>query len=513
MQAPAKFVPCIALIALSFMSLIPRDAVVAQDADAVCNAFGPVAFTIEESIPVEVEQGQPVAAKDAVPAYCSVTGVVAPQVGFTIRLPLEGWNGRFLQQGCGGMCGVFKIEAADDALMRGYAVATTDMGHRAASTRSGIWAYQNPSARKDFWYRATHVSAVAAKHVLAEYYGRPPTRSIHRGCGTGGRAGLIEAQRFPDDFDGVLVTGGSVLNFVRNNLSIFWNIRASRDPNGGPMLSRAELGLVHRAVLAECATDGSGIIANPLTCDFDPASLACPMGDTRYGANCLTPQKVATVQKFYDGPRNSDGEQIYAGQARGSELAWVRSFFEPSFVEAFVTQLYSYLVLAEPLGPDFQADRIDFSRPMENLREVDAMGASDGIDYDRFKARNGKLLMAYGWNESSMPGPHASGYFDRVARANGGVEAAQEFFRLFMVPGNFACVGGSPARQEIDLLSALETWLETGKPPHRLLATAKPGNSEAPATTRPLFPYPSWATYSGQGDPGEAASYVESRPR
>ncbi len=501
----------LSLIVLICQALIPHDA--AWGDAAACAGFGPVNFYVEKSIPVEVEKGQVVAANDGLPAYCALRGVVAPQVGFELRLPLQGWNARFLQQGCSGMCGAIKMQATNDALKRGYAVASTDMGHRAGSSRSGLWAYENPSARRDFWYRGTHVTALAAKHLVQQYYGKPPARSFHRGCGTGGRVGLIEAQRFPGDFDGILVTGGSVLNFVRNNLSILWNIRASRGPDGEPLLKAADLELLHSAVVVACATDGTGIVANPLACEFDPATLMCPKESTDQDARCLTPEQVASVRKFYAGPRNSKGDQIYSGQAKGSELGWVRTFFEPSFLEAFVTQMYSYLVLPEPPGADFSASQIDFDLPLSTYQDADAQGASDGVDYDGFKARGGKLLMAYGWNESSMPGPHATRYFDRVAQANGGVPATQDFFRLFMVPGSFACVGGSPRGQEIDFLTAMEAWVEEGVPPERLLATSTPQDPDAPITTRPLFPYPAHAVYSGQGDPAHAASYVESRPQ
>lgn len=498
-------------LALLCQVLLAHDGALADA--AACADFGPLNVRIEEGIPVEVQTGQVVAAENGLPAYCAVRGVVAPQVGFEVRLPIEGWNGRFLQQGCSGMCGTISLRAADDALARGYAVASTDMGHQASSSRSGLWAYENPSARRDFWYRGTHVTAVAAKYLVQQYYGEPPTRSFHRGCGTGGRAGLIEAQRFPDDFDGILVTGGSVLNFVRNNLAILWNIRTSRDANGDPLLKAADLKLLHDAVVAECAADGTGVIANPLECKFDPTTLICGAERPARDGQCLTPQQAATVARLYAGPRNAKGEQVYSGQARGSELAWARTFFGPSFMEAFATQMFSYLILPKPPGPDFNASQIDFDLPLETYAEVNALGASDRVDYQGFKARGGKLLMAYGWHESSMPGTHAADYFDRVVQANGGLQATQEFFRLFMVPGNFACVGGSPRGRQIDFLTAMEAWVEEGAAPERLLATSTSNEPGVPITTRPLFPYPSYGAYSGRGDPGRAGSYVESRPR
>jgi feruloyl esterase len=510
---PGQFHTAI-LVAVTGTVFLAPDVTHSQNPEAACRALGPFSFRIENDIPVEVQKAQVIAADAAVPAFCTVTGFVAPQVGFELRLPLENWNGRFLQQGCSGMCGAIKLEPANDALARGYAVATTDMGHRAASSRSGIWAFDDPSARQDFWYRGTHVTAVAVKKLVAQYYGRPASRSIHRGCGTGGRAGLLEAQRFPNDFDGILVDGAAVLNFVRNNYSIVWNIRANLDANGDPILSQGDLQLVHDAVLAQCADKGTGVVANPLACQFDPVALACPTTAAAKPSPCLTTKQVAAVRKYYQGPRSTSGEQIFAGLARGSELAWSRSFFgQPSVMEAFMIEHYRYLLFAEPAGPKFTFDQIDLGRPLEDFAQANTLSAADSIDYEAFKARKGRILMTYGWNTASMPAPHATAYYDALAQANGGMRATQEFFRLFMVPGNYVCVGGSPRGQTIDLLSVMEDWLEAGSPPARMVATGKPADVDQAATTRPLFPYPSHAAYRGRGDPGKAESYVETRPR
>jgi feruloyl esterase len=422
---------------ITLLLLLPGAAL--ADPASTCRDLGSHEFRIEGSIPVEVHSGELIPAAGNAPDYCALQGVIAPAVGFELRLPVERWNGNYLQQGCSGLCGTIKMYAADDALSRGYAVASTDMGHKGHSTRTGIWAYENPSAKRDFWYRGTHITAVAAKHLVTLFYGEPPAHSIHRGCGTGGRAGLAEAQRFPDDFDGILVTGGAVLNFVRNNLSLLWNIGASQDCDGEPALSTAEIEMLHNAVLADCAEPATGIVANPLNCRFDPAQLACPDDRPSDLAACLTREKLAVVARFYDGPRNSHGEQLYSGHAKGSELGWSRTYFQPSFMSAFVTQLFGYLVLAAPPGPEFSARDVDFDLPLERYAPAYKFGASDSTDYEGFKARGGKLLMAYGWNESSMPGPHATAYFDRVVAANGGLEATQEWCRVALpasgVPG------------------------------------------------------------------------------
>jgi hypothetical protein len=483
-----------------------------QDSIGMCQSFGPMNFVIEGGTPVEVKAGH-IVDDGVAPAYCELSGFVAPQVGFEVRLPVENWNGKFLQQGCSGMCGKLVLDAANDALSRGYATATTDMGHRAVSSRSGIWAYNDPSAKIDYWYRGTHVATLAAKHLVSEYYGRELERSLYRGCGTGGRAGLIEAQRYPDDFDGVVITGGSVLNFVRSNASIMWGIKANIDENGDQILNALDLELVHEAVLKKCATAGTNIVSNPLACMFDPESLSCAIGDNKTHGKCLTAEKISAIRKYYDGPSTSSGEQLYTGQSKGSELGWSRGFFgNPSVMGKYIIEHYRYLLYPDAPGPNFEIEQIDFDEPIETFAAVDEMSAADLVNYDGFKAKGGKLLVNYGWNESSMPGTYATQYFDRVEAVNGGVEATQDFFRLFMVPGKFSCGGGSPGGQDIDLLTAMENWLENGDAPDKLLATTYSNDGEETVRTRPLFPYPAYGDYSGEGDPSDAKNYIQIRP-
>lgn len=508
MLRKSRAILCAAALAMTTLSYHPG---YAQNSIDACKSFGPASFVIENEsgTPVEVRKGRVVEGAAGVPAYCELVGFVAPQVGFEVRFPLEKWNGRFLQQGCSGMCGKLELDAANDALARGYATATTDMGHRAVSSRSGIWAYGDPSAKKDYWYRGTHVAALAAKYLISEFYGRPLDASYYRGCGTGGRSGLIEAQRYPNDFDGVIITGGSVLNFVGNNHSIMWGIKANLDENGNSILVAADMDIVHEAVLNECAPDGTGVVANPLACNFDPKSLVCSEGESH---GCLSAKKSAAIQKYYDGPKDSRGEPLYTGQAKGSENVWARPFFgTPSSFGQYIVEHYRYLLYPVSPGPTFEISQVDFDESIEAFTEVNTVSAADRVDYQSFKARNGKLLMTHGWNEASMPGTFAAQYFDRVAEANGGVNATQEFFRLFMVPGKFSCSGGSPGGQEIDLLTAMEDWVAGGRAPDALIATTMPTREGDAKRTRPLFPYPSYGEYSGVGDPARAENYVEVR--
>ena len=228
----------------------------AADAQA-CRALASAPFKLAGGDAVAIGSARAVSASDSLPAHCAVSGFVTPQVGFEVRLPLEQWNGRFLQQGCRGLCGYVPIDATGDALARGYAVAATDMGHKGANSQSAIWAANNEQALIDFGHRATHVTAQVAQQLVTRFYGRSAETRLFRGCGTGGRQGLISAQRYPEDFDGIIANGGVVFNFTRSTYLIAWSVLANRDAEGKQIMSVDDLKLLHQAVLRTCdALDG-----------------------------------------------------------------------------------------------------------------------------------------------------------------------------------------------------------------------------------------------------------------
>ena len=204
-----------------------------------CDKLAKASFRLYPDAVLVVESSERVAGSATSPAHCRVRGYVTPQVGIEVRLP-DDWNGRLLQQGCRGMCGIIHLDTANDALARGYATAGTDMGHRAASSSSGIWALSGPAALVDFGFRGTHVAAKAARAIVDAYYQRPLQRAYFRGCGTGGRQALVEAQRYPDDFDGILTDGGVVFAYTRLNYALAWFVRANVRPDGGQWLSAAD---------------------------------------------------------------------------------------------------------------------------------------------------------------------------------------------------------------------------------------------------------------------------------
>lgn len=440
-----------------------------------CRALADAPLTVEDRAAVAIASARSVAASDRLPAHCAVSGFVAPQVGFELRLPLERWNGRFLQQGCRGLCGYIPIDATGDALARGYAVAATDMGHKGANSQSAIWAADDPQARIDFGHRATHVTALASQALVARFYGRKPVSRLFRGCGTGGRQGLVSAQRHPEDFDGIIADGGIVFSFTKSTYLIAWSVLANRDAAGRQIMSPDDLRVLHGAVMESCdALDGErdGLLAQPQLCRFDPASLRCGEARrSRAGADaaCLTDEKIAVARKMYAGPADAAGRSIHPGMAFGSELRWSPAFFgaEPRYAR-FAAEIMRYLLQPGRADPDFQLEDFDLGWPPERFAEAESVLGADSTDYRAFKARGGRILALHGWNESAMPGTYPVRYHERLVADSGGPAAAGEFFRLYMVPGEMHCTSGIPEGMHFDSLTLMERWLEQGAAPQEI---------------------------------------------
>jgi feruloyl esterase len=486
-----------------------------------CRALGGQSFVLEGDVPAVIGRAQPVEASNTLPAHCAVEGFAAPQVGFEVRLPLVNWNGRYLQQGCRGMCGLLNPKATDDALARGYAVAGSDMGHKAFSSQSGIWAVNNPQGKIDFGYRATHVTALAADTLISTFYGVTAKTKYFRGCGTGGRQALVEAQRYPDDFDGIIVNGGVVFNFTRLNYLMTWNMRTNINATGKHILSRADVEKLHHAVLGACdGLDGlnDGILSDPEHCDFDPTELACSGSKEK---NCFSPEKVETARKMYAGPSRDNGEQIYPGMMRGSELTWASAYFggKPGYAN-FVAEMMRYFIFPAAPGPSYEIADFDLNRSPAFFDESENLVSADSTDYSGFQARGGKILMTHGWNETAMPGSYPAQYYQRLAREVGSIEETRKFFRLYMIPGEKRCLFGPPEGPYFDHLSILEHWVEGGKAPDILTGYALkekpqyrdqvhyPLQASQIEYERPFAPYPDTLIYDSQGDPADVSSYL-----
>ena len=462
------------------------------------------------------------------PPFCRVQGTSKPSSGssifFEVWLPEQaGWNTRFLSAGEGGYAGTPAYTrngldgGMDELLRRGYATAGTDTGHRADEAS---WAVGHPDKAIDYLYRAKHLVTVAAKGVIAAHYGRPPSYSYFSSCSNGGRQGLMEVQRYPDDYDGVVI--GAPWNFQsHSNAGFVWNAQALNAP--GAAIPAAKLPALNAAVLSACdASDGliDGVIADPRTCRFDPSVLACRDADTD---TCLTPPQITALRKIYAGPRNPrTGELIFPGFAMGGETSWT----------GLVTNLNSsglpngYFANLVFENPNWNFRAFDFDADVATAdAKVGRLGNATALDYSVAAKRGVKIIQYHGWNDQTLQPAYSPEYYDQVVRASGGLDATQKFFRLFMVPGmthcsfgpgatNFGGVGQQipPVRDAVhDVQSALENWVEHGAPPTGMVATKFTDDKAATRTiklTRPLCLYPSVPRYRGAGDPNDAASFV-----
>ena len=462
------------------------------------------------------------------PPFCRVQGVSKPSsdsdIAFEVWLPQPAnWNTRYLSSGEGGFAGTLNYTrngldgGMDELLRRGYATASTDTGHRASDM---WWAVGHPEKAIDYLYRAKHVVTVAAKGVIDAFYGRPPSFSYFSSCSNGGRQGLLEAQRYPDDYDGLVV--GAPWNFQsHSNAGFLWNAQALSAP--GAAIPAEKLPAITAAVLVACdKNDGlvDGVIANPRACRFDPKSLICQGAETNA---CLTAPQVAALQKIYDGPKNPrTGEAIFPGFAMGGERGWTGMVRNTS-ASGLSNGYFANLVFE---NPKWDSSTFNWDTDLKTADEkVGRLGNAISLDYSGASRRGVKIIQYHGWNDQTLQPGYSPDYYDQVMRANRGLEATQTFYRLFMVPGMTHCYGGPGATsfgavgQQIppvrdathDIQTALENWVERKAPPAQLVATKFTDDAAATRTirlTRPLCLYPAVPRYKGTGDPNDAASFA-----
>ena len=442
------------------------------------------------------------------PEFCEVRVTISPtpgsQIGAVYRLPAS-WNGKVLGIGGGGFAGNLRVEAAADGLARGYAVIENDLGHASASALDPSFALgadgkPNVDGIIDFGHRATHLATTTGKEIVAERYSRAPEHSYWQGCSTGGRQGLAEVQRYPDDYDGVIAGAPVYTPLTYSNAILRMQaFHAKRESN----LLPAHAALIHDAVLAACdAQDGikDGILNDPRTCAWDPGELACKAGES--GERCLTPAQVETVRRVYAGVKTKDGKFAAMPLMRGGESDWVARMIgtaqQPNGLNAVLgAPFMSYIVKADPKYDLFTFD------PERDMAALDGGLAAAHVhqqnpDIAAFVARGGKLLLWHGFND---PGPSPLSTIAYFAAVNGKVPAAKDSVRLFLAPGVLHC-GGGAGPDQIDTLTALERWVERGAAPERIVAT----KANSPLT-RPLCAHPLLARYKGSGDTNDPASF------
>ena len=467
-----------------------------------------------------------------VPEACQVDGYVLPGVGFRLSLPLEGWNGKLVQGGCGGACGTTRQFWCDQPLRRGFACIATDMGHT-GTTADWLWGYNEPGRRADFGHRATHVTLLAGKAIGARYFGREPRRSYFTGCSTGGRQAMMAAQSFPWDYDGI-VAGAAPLDETGTALQLAWSVRANLDANGQPILDEPAVRRLHAGVLQACdLADGirDGNVGDPRRCRFDPATTQCAAGARGAvvdgAASCLTAAQVGAARKLYAGPTTArDGRPIgrQGGVMPGSELWWIRDYVPaadgtPPQYAAFLTDFFRYMAFDPSPGPGFTLDQLDFERDMTRLGVMERVHNATNPDLRAFRDAGGKLIGFQGWGDTSVVPGGFIDYYESVQRTMGGSDATREFFRFYAIPGMRHCSSDGSGGDMVDWLDALDRWVERDEAPTTLLghnydwggpARRMPVFPPDPARvrfTRPVYEYPAVPVYRGQGDPRDAASY------
>ena len=462
------------------------------------------------------------------PAFCRVAATMKPSSDSDIRievwLPVSGWNGKFQGIGNGGYAGELSFGGLADAVSRGYATASTDTGHADANGTSAGWALHHPEKIVDFGHRAVHVTAVSAKAIIRAFYGEDPRRSYFSSCSNGGRQALMEAQRYPGDYDGIVA--GAPANYWTALLSFAASNAKATLAEAASYIPAAKLPAIEAAALAACdANDGvkDGVIENPPACRFDPAVLLCKSAESD---SCLTRPQMTALQALYDGLKDANGKTLFPGYSAGGEAEpggwapWITGNApEHSLMFAFGTQFFKNMVFENPEW-DFRSFDAVRDTKIADSKMAAALNATDP-DLSAFRERGGKLILFHGWSDAAIPAVNTINYYRSVV-AKAGAKDAETFVRLYMVPGMQHCEGGpgpdvfshvGTARGDRahDIDTALEDWVEQSIAPAQIVASKYRGSARPGADvvrTRPLCPYPLVAAYKGTGSTDDAANFT-----
>jgi feruloyl esterase len=434
------------------------------------------------------------------PAYCRVAAVLTPSSDSNIHmelwLPTEGWNGKFEAEGNGGWAGMISYSAMALALKEGYATASTDTGHEGGNAFFGIG---HPEKVVDYAYRAVHEMTVKSKAIVGAFFGQQPTLSYWNGCSTGGRQGLMEAQRYPEDYDGIVA--GAPANYQSHLHASDLAIQLPHLKNPAASLSASKLALLNKAVLAVCdGLDGvkDGLITDPTRCHFDPSTLLCSGSETE---NCLTAPQLESAKRLYAPVKMKSGEVIFPGKEPGSELEWTFDFGkQPSAVSLGTFQL-TYQ------DPNWNWRTFETDRDTKLADQKTGFINAIQPDLKAFKSHGGKLLLYHGWDDAHISPGNTVNYYSSVLDKMG--PGQDSWLRLFMMPGVGHCRGGAGPSQA-NFMSAMERWREAGESPSEI--TAYRARDNTVDMTRPLCPYPQVARYKGIGSTNDAADFTCADP-
>jgi feruloyl esterase len=433
------------------------------------------------------------------PAFCRVEATIAPTADSAIKievwLPAADWNGKFQGVGNGGWSGSISTAALATALRRGYATASTDTGHEGGSAS---FASGHPEKLIDYGWRAVHEMTVKGKALTNAFYGSDPRYAYFVGCSAGGKQGMIEAQRFPADYDGV-AAGSPGLNWSgRALLTVHVAQAVAQSPDS--LIPREKFAVINKAAIAACDSLDAvrdGVIEDPTQCQFDPQVLQCTAGDA---ADCLTPAQVTTARAIYAQVKHArTGALLVPGFAPGSELGWATMAGGRPFPPG--VDLFKYIVFNNP-DWDFKTMNwdTDVDSTLEASRELDALNT----DLRPYFEQDGKIISWHGWADPQISPGSTLAYYQDVLTTLSDVEV-QDNYRLFMVPGMNHC-GGGIGTDQFDMLTALENWVENDQAPDSI-AAAKVVDGQT-VRTRPLCPVPQVAVYKGTGSTDEAANFA-----
>jgi hypothetical protein len=468
-----------------------------------------------------------VPAKGDVPEHCRVQGAIENVILFEVGLPTRRWNGKFFYAGGGGYNGT--IPSLNDGLSRGYASTGSDTGHRGEHWDASA-LLNSPQAQINYAHRGAHLTTVVAKQIVKAYYGRAQDKSYFMGCSNGGKMALMEAQRYPDDFDG-LVGGGFVAERTKLMMMYDWTQRVLL----GAEIPPRKIPAMVKGTLAACdARDGlkDGLIDRPDLCRFDPAVLTCAGADS---PDCLMPKQVEAWRKILEGPRNSKGEHLFPGFSPGHEEDYAYYITGFGNMHGYPSSNFMYMdsfMRWIAFTPGFDSVRdFNFDTDPQKLERLAAIHDAADPDLSKFKAHGGKLILYNGWADHSTPPMRSVQYFEEIRRTTPG---ADDFVRLFMPPGFYHCNGGpgpnmfgargqpylgapdiaedrgNLGHADHDMLAALDQWVEKGVAPTKIIATKfKDDNPKLGVVrTRPVCAFPQVAKYRGSGSIDDVANFV-----
>ncbi len=462
----------------------------------------------------------------SLPAFCRVVAEAKPTADSDIKLevwlPASGWNRKLQGIGNGGFAGLIDSMQLGVAVKHGYAATATDTGH-AGSPIDAAWALGHPEKVIDFGHRGIHEMTRVAKAVVQAYYSKAPQRSYFAGCSDGGREALMEAQRYPDDYDGILA-GAPANNWTPLLTTAAYDTQAlTSDPAN--FIPPAKIPTIAAAVNAACdQLDGvrDGILNDPRQCHFDPATIQCKAEESD---KCLTAAQVVTLKKLYTGTPDSSGQIVFPGYLPGAEEGgggWGLWITGPapakSLMAAFGSGFFSDFVYEKP-DWDFKTFNVDAGLKAATGKTAEGLNATNA-DLKAFKARGGKLIIYHGWNDPVISALNTVNYYQSVIKTMGQKDA-DSFLRLYMAPGVQHC-GGGPGPDSFGAVgdlnfddpthsvdASLERWVEKGKAPGVIIASKYEGHDRSQAKmTRPFCPYPQAAKYKGTGDTNDAGSFV-----